>query len=253
MIDSHIHFTDKAYDNKQEAILTEAQALGLETMMLIGCDYEEIKKTISFLQEHDNLYGAIGYHPIEFNNVTNENLEELFYLLDKKNIVALGEIGLDYYWYPNDKEPQKELFKKQLEIADKKNIPVVIHARDALDDTYEILKEYPNVSGVIHSFSGTSEEAQKFVDLGYLIGLTGPITFKNGINQKDVAKNIALDKLLIETDGPYLTPVPYRGKINMPQYIYYVAKEIAQQKGIDVDTVLKTTTKNYKAKFLGVK
>lgn len=165
--------------------------------------------------------------------------------------MAIGEIGLDYYWYPDNKEEQEVLLRKQLDIAKALNLPIVIHAREALDDTYNVLNDYPGLTGTIHSFSGNGEEALKFIELGFVVGLTGPITFKNGDNQKDVAKKVPLDKLLIETDGPYLTPVPHRGKRNRPEYIYYVAQEIANQKGISVEEVLAATTSNFKRVFLG--
>lgn len=251
MIDTHIHITDKQYNEDRDEVLTTAKNEGVETFMAIGCDKQEVTNTLSFIKSHPEFYAAIGYHPIEFENVTDDDLKTLYEQLQEDNVVAIGEIGLDYYWYPDNKDEQEVLLRKQLDIAKALNLPIVIHAREALDDTYKVLKDYPGLTGTIHSFSGNGEEALKFIELGFVVGLTGPITFKNGDNQKDVAKKVPLDKLLIETDGPYLTPVPHRGKRNRPEYIYYVAQEIANQKGITVEEVLATTTSNFKRVFLG--
>lgn len=251
MIDTHIHITDKQYNEDRDEVLITAKNEGVETFMAIGCDKQEITNTLSFIKSHPEFYAAIGYHPIEFKNVTDDDLRTLYEQLQEDNVVAIGEIGLDYYWYPDNKEEQEVLLRKQLDIAKALNLPIVIHAREALDDTYNVLKDYPGLTGTIHSFSGNGEEALKFIELGFVVGLTGPITFKNGDNQKDVAKKVPLDKLLIETDGPYLTPVPHRGKRNRPEYIYYVAQEIANQKGITVEEVLEATTSNFKRVFLG--
>ena len=252
MIDSHIHLTDKSYKEDIDIIMKEAFEEGVETMLVIGCDAKEIEKTIPFIKKYD-VYGAIGFHPVEFKNYEEKDLIELEEKLNEDRIVALGEIGLDYHWYPNDKKEQEKLLRLQMEIAKKKNIPVIIHSREALEDTYNILKDYKPLKGVIHSFSGTSEEAKKYIDLGLLIGLTGPITFKNGENQREVAKEVSLKNLLIETDGPFLTPVPFRGKRNKPQYIRYVAEEIAIQKKCDIEEVIKETSNNFKRVFLGGK
>ena len=251
MIDTHIHITDKQYNEDRDEVLTTAKNKGVETFMAIGCDKQEITNTLEFVKSHPEFYAAIGYHPIEFGSVTDDDLRTLYEQLQEENVVAIGEIGLDYHWYPENKEEQEVLLRKQLDIAKALNLPIVIHAREALEDTYNVLKDYPGITGTIHSFSGNCEEALKFIELGFVVGLTGPITFKNGDNQKDVAKKVPLDKLLIETDGPYLTPVPHRGKRNRPEYIYYVAQEIANQKGITVEEVLEATTSNFKRVFLG--
>lgn len=251
MIDSHVHLTNEQYKEDLNELLNKVKEEGLKTALVIGCDQEEINNTITLLKEEEWLYGALGYHPCEFEKVTDEMLEELEQQLDSKGVIALGEIGLDYHWYPDNKEEQKELFIKQLEIARKKDLPVIIHARESLDDVYDILKDYSDLRLVVHSFSGNYEEAKKFLDLGFYLGITGPITFKNGENQKDVARNIDLDRLLIETDGPFLTPVPFRGKRNEPQYVYYVAEEIAKQRGISIEEVVERTTNNFKRLFLG--
>ena len=250
MIDSHIHLANKQYE-EPEKIIKEMDERNLEGMLLIGCDEDEIKRVIKMVKPENKVWAAIGYHPIEFKNVTNELLESLKEQLNEKNVIALGEIGLDYHWYPEKPIEQSILFEKQLQIAKELDIPVVIHSRDALSETYDILKKYAPLKGVIHSFSGNAQEAKEFIDLGLLIGITGPITFKNEINKKEVAKEIDLEYLLIETDGPYLTPVPFRGQLNQPEYVQYVAQEIANQKNVDINTVIKETTNNFKRVFLG--
>lgn len=251
MIDSHIHITDKQYKSDLDEVLINAKKHGVTTFMAIGCDQQEISNTLDFIKKHPQYVAAIGYHPIEFANVTDDMLRQLYEQLQTPNVVAIGEIGLDYHWYPDNQEEQKKLLRKQLQIAQALDKPIVIHAREALNDVYAILQEFPGLTGTIHSFSGDAQEAQKFIDLGYVVGLTGPITFKNGQNQKDVAKNVSLSKLLIETDGPYLTPVPFRGKRNLPEYIYYVAEEIAKQKEISTEVVIEQTTQNFNRIFLG--
>ena len=244
MIDSHVHLTNEQYKEDLNELFNKAKEEGLKTALVIGCDQEEINYTITLLKEEEWLYGALGYHPCEFKKVTDEMLEELEQQLDSKGIIALGEIGLDYHWYPDNKEEQKELFIKQLEIARKKDLPVIIHARESLDDVYDILKNYRDLRLVVHSFSGNYEEAKKFLDLGFYLGITGPITFKNGENQKDVARNIDLDRLLIETDGPFLTPVPFRGKRNDSSNVRYVAQKIADVKGMTLEKVADVTYEN---------
>ena len=250
MIDSHIHLANKQYDNP-EKIINEMIERDLEGMMVIGCDEDEIKNVLNLVRSKEKVWAAIGYHPIEYKNVTQEMLDKLEEQLSYENVIALGEIGLDYHWFPAKPIEQSDLFEKQIKIAQKLDLPIVIHSRDALEETYTILKKYAPLKGVIHSFSGNASDAKKFIDLGLLIGITGPITFKNEYNKKEVAREIDLEYLLIETDGPYLTPVPFRGKINQPEYVKYVAQEIANQKNIDVNTVILETTKNFKKIFLG--
>lgn len=249
MIDTHIHLADEQYSDDVDEIIKNFVADGNQ-LMIIGCEECHFKKVIELANKYE-VYGAIGFHPIEFENVCEEQLIELKNIISSEDrIIALGEIGLDYYWYPENKEEQKVLFEKQLNIAEELNIPVVIHARDALDDTLDILKQHPKITGVIHSFAGDSEMAKKFIDIGFLIGITGPITFKNGYSQRDVAANINLENIIIETDGPYLTPVPFRGKRNEPQYIEYIAEAIATEANTTTDYVLKQTEINFISKFL---
>lgn len=243
MLDTHIHLTDQQYDNIRNDIIKE-YFVNDNNVMLIGCEKQAFETTI-FLAQRLKSYCAIGFHPIEFENINFSDLKMLENLLINNKVDFIGEIGLDYYWFPNNKEEQKKLFRYQLRLAEKYNKPVTIHSRNALDDTYEILKEFPQVRGIIHSFSGDINQAKKFIELGYLLGISGPITFKNGINQQKVVKNFNIENFILETDGPYLTPVPYRGKINKPNYITFIAEKIGHIKNIPTYKILEITKKNF--------
>jgi len=251
MIDSHIHLTNHQYTEDIENIIKVSKEKGVTKVIVIGCDEESFSKTIEFGNENkDWVKIALGWHPVDVKSWDNEIINKIKKQYEiNPNLVAIGEIGLDYHWHPEEKEEQKKIFRKQIELAQELDLPIIIHARESYQDSYDILKEYAPVRGVMHSFADDLEMAKKFVDLGMKIGLSGPITFKNGQNQKDVAKGINLGNILIETDGPYLTPVPYRGKRNLPEYIEYVADEIALQKGIEKEEVLRETEKNTRELF----
>lgn len=238
MIDVHIHLTHEKYEDVDK-IIKEAKENGIKNVLLIGCDENEIKKSIELNKKNDGFMKmAAGYHPIEVRNIDDKSLIELETIIKRNDfIIALGEIGLDYHWYPEEKEEQKELFKKQLILAKKLNIPYIVHSREASDDTLEIIKEVKYYNGVMHSFAENYENAKRFLDLGMYISISGPLTFKNGHNQKDVIKNIDINKLLVETDGPFLTPEPFRGKVNHPMYVSYIVEEIANIKGLEVELV----------------
>lgn len=244
MIDSHIHLTHEKYEDI-DTVIKIAKQSGVTQVVSIGCNYEEFKRVLKLKKQYpDFIHAAIGWHPVEVKTYKDEYLAFVEQEIIAKNICAIGEIGLDYHWYPEEKELQIQVFEDHLKLAKKYDFPIIIHAREAYDDTYEILKKYAPIKGIMHSFASDEILAQKFIDIGLEIGISGPITFKNGQSQKDVAKNIDLEKLHIETDGPYLTPVPYRGKTNQPEYIKYVAQEIAFQKDISLDDVLSQTEKN---------
>ena len=195
------------------------------------------------------LFAAIGIHPSEAKTYTTEVEKEIYEKLKNEKVIAIGEIGLDYYWEQETKELQKEVFRKQLKIAEELQIPVLIHDREAHEDTFNILQEYNLKDVVFHCFSGNSEFAQKCIEKGYYIAIGGVVTFKNAKDLKEVAKITPLDKLLLETDAPYLAPVPFRGKLNTPAYLKYIAQEIANIKDIDVEEVKTNTTQNAKRIF----
>lgn len=229
IVETHIHLNHEQYDEDLNEVITRAKEAGVGLMVDIGCEPHSIERSIEIAKKYDGVKSVIGLHPVD----VSDSSEELLFKIEKlaegnKEVIAIGEIGLDYHWYPEQAEQQKELLHKQIQIAERLKLPVVIHSRDAYDDCYEILSQYPSVTGVIHSFSDNYAMAEKFINIGYMIGIGGPVTFKNGHNQKEVVSKIDLTKLVVETDGPYLTPTPYRGKRNEPSYIPYIIDEISK-------------------------
>lgn len=245
MIDTHIHLNDEQYDFDLAQVIQRSKDAGVEKEIVICCDIEGMRRGLEIKKEYgDYIAIVMGYHPVDVSKLPEDYLEILETNMTKTNVVAIGEIGLDYHWYPEEKEEQKKLFVELLEVAKKHDLPYVIHARESYDDCYEILKEFGYFNGVLHSFSDDYESAKRFLDLGLYIGITGPITFKNGQNQRDVVSNMDLDRLVIETDGPYLTPVPFRGKRNESKNLEYICEEISKLRGMSIDEVKKKTTEN---------
>ena len=231
MIDTHCHLD--CFDNIDEVVKC------MDGIMITS-GYNDVsnKKVLELVEKYENVYGTLGIHPEE----VDENFDISFIENNLKNnkIVAIGEIGLDYHYKDDNKEKQKEVFKLQLDLAQKYDLPIIVHSRDAIFDTYNILKEY-NLRGTIHCFSSGTDMAQKFINLGYKIGIGGVVTFKNGKKLKEVVNNIDIKNMLIETDSPYLSPEPYRGKINEPKNVFYVLKEVANIKGISYNEALNIT------------
>ena len=241
-IDTHCHISKEDYSDI-DLLAKENIDNKVNKVIVSGCTKESIVETLELIDKYDSLYATIGYHPSEVNITTDEDLVLLEEQLKHKKVVGVGEIGLDYHYGKEDIDKQKELFRKQLSIAEKNNLPVVIHSRDATQDTINILKEYPNVVGDIHCFSGSLETARIYINMGYYLGIGGVVTFNNS-NLSDVVKEIGLDRILLETDAPYLTPEPYRGKVNSSKYIPVIAEKIANILNISVDEVANTTTNN---------
>ncbi len=252
IVETHIHLNHGQYDDIEQVVM-RAQEAGVTHMLDIGCEPHTLDLSIKISEQYDNVKSSIGLHPVDVSMRTDELIEKIEKLAtDSDQVIAIGEIGLDYHWYPEQKEEQKKLLHEQMKIAEKLQLPVVIHSRDAYEDCFEILSQYPTVTGVIHSFSDNYEMAQKFVDLGYYIGIGGPVTFKNGHNQKEVVSNIELNKLVIETDGPYLTPTPFRGKRNEPAYLTHILNEIISLRDEDAKTVEETIYNNSFQLFKGL-
>lgn len=240
-IDTHCHISKNYYDDINE-IITDSKNNGLEKIIISCCAVEDIEESLNIINNYDNVYATFGYHPDQIDKVCDEDLKRLETLIKtNQKIVGIGEIGLDYH-YGTDKEKQKKLFKEQLKIAQRLNLPVVIHSRDATKDTIDILKMY-NVSGVIHCFSGSLETANIYISMGYKLGIGGVLTFKNSKLYK-VIENINLENIVLETDSPYLTPEPYRGKTNSSKYIPIIAKKLAEVKKVSIEEVAKITTNN---------
>ena len=245
-IDSHAHLCCKDFENEFDQLFEKFKETNIERVMIVCCDKSDLIKALQHQKNNDKFDIAYGFHPSDIKTIDDSDIEELEQYLINNKIVALGEIGLDYYWDKENIGKQKEFFIKQIKLANKLDLPIIVHSRDAALDTYDILKEYDKKGkGIIHCYSSSYQMAQMFIKLGYLISLAGPVTFKNALVPKEVAKNIDLKKLLIETDSPYLTPHPNRGKRNDSSNVVYIAQMIAELKEIDVIEVMEQTTKNY--------
>ena len=244
--DSHCHLYDEYYDNLDN-ILKISEDNKVNRFINNGCDSNTNKEVLDKVSKYDNMYGTLGIHPEYVDNYTDEDILFIKSNLNNKKIIAIGEIGLDYHYTKENKEKQIELFESQLKLAEASNMPVIIHSREATLDTINTLKKY-NVRGVIHSFSGSLETAKEYMKMGFLIGVNGVITFKNA-NLKDVIKEIPLEHLVLETDSPYLTPEPFRGKQNNPGHILDIAKYVSELKDISLEELSNITNKNLNKMF----
>ena len=225
-IDTHCHLSKEDYDDIEE-VIKENRENHVDKIIISGCTKDTIIESLEIANSYDDVFVTIGYHPSECSITTDEDLELLKDQLRSSKVVGVGEIGLDYHYGREDILLQQELFRKQMEIAEQLHLPVVIHSRDATLDTISILKEFPNVKGDIHCFSGSLETARIYINMGYMIGIGGVVTFKNS-KLYQVVEEIGLDNILLETDAPYLTPDPYRGKKNSSKYLSYINNKIAE-------------------------
>ncbi|MEK4027407.1 MULTISPECIES: TatD family hydrolase [Bacillaceae] len=246
LFDTHVHLNAEQYNEDIEEVIERARAAGVETMVVVGFDRPTIQKALELIEKYEFLYASVGWHPVDAIDMEEEDLAWLEELAAHPKVVALGEMGLDYHWDKSPKDVQKEVFRKQIQLAKKVKLPIIIHNREATQDIVEILKEEgaEEVGGIMHCFSGSVETARECVAMNFYISLGGPVTFKNAKKPKEVAVDIPLDNLLIETDCPYLAPHPYRGKRNEPAYVKLVAEQIAELKGMDYEEVARITTEN---------
>ncbi|MGG0719517.1 TatD family hydrolase [Robertmurraya massiliosenegalensis] len=251
LFDTHAHLNAEQFEDDVEEVITRAQENGVENMVIVGFDRPTITRAMELVEQYDFMYASIGWHPVDAIDMTDEDLAWIEELSSHPKVVAIGEMGLDYYWDKSPKEVQKEVFRKQIQLAKRVKLPIVIHNREATADIVDILKEEgaAEVGGIMHCFSGSVEVAQECLQMNFYISLGGPVTFKNARKPKEVAEAIPLDKLLIETDCPYLAPHPYRGKRNEPSYVKLVAEQIAELKGISYEEVAEITTANAKKLF----
>ena len=252
LIDTHCHLNSEELLDDIEFCMKEAETAGVNVFVVVGWDKESSFKAVELANKYINVYASVGFHPSDINGVTESDYKEVMELLKNDKVVALGEIGLDYYWEKDSqqREMQKEWFKKQIITANAYNKPIIIHNRDAFEDCLKILNEHPPIaSGVMHCYSGSVDFLQEVLRLGLYIGLDGPVTYRNAKTPKEVAKVVPLDKLLIETDCPYLTPHPFRGTLNSPKYLRLIAEEIAILKEVKLSEIEKATTKNAKRLF----
>lgn len=249
LIDTHVHLNADQYEGEVDDVITRAKENGVEKFVVIGFDRKTIQRTMDLIEEYDEVYGVIGWHPVDAIDCTDEDLEWIESLASHEKIVAIGEIGLDYHWDKSPKDVQETVFIKQIELAKRVNLPIVIHNRDAEEDAIRILEENDakTVGGIMHSFhNGTDEQIDRVLDMGFYVSLAGVITFKNAKRPKEVAQYVPLNRLVVETDAPYLTPHPYRGKRNEPKLVRLVAEELAELRGISIEEVEKATTENAK-------
>ena len=246
-IDTHCHLSNEDYDDIDLVIKENRENL-IDKIIISGCTRETIIESLELAKKYDDIFVTIGYHPSEVSITTDEDLKLLEEQIQYKKVVGIGEIGLDYHYGKEDILEQKELFIKQMRLAEKYNLPVVIHSRDATEDTINILKMFPKVRGDIHCFSGSLEVAKIYISMGYMIGIGGVLTFKNS-NLYKVIQEIGLNNILLETDSPYLTPEPYRGKKNSSKYIPLIAKKISEILDVDISKVSCITLKNTCALF----
>lgn len=250
IFDTHAHYDDEAFDEDREALLNSMKEGGVGRIVNIGANMETSQRTVELTGQYDFMYGAVGVHPSDTGDMTQDDIETLREWSREPKILAIGEIGLDYHYPEPAREIQKNWFIRQLMLAQEENLPVVIHSRDAAADTLEILKEYGRgLGGVIHCFSYTKEMAAEYVKLGYYIGIGGVVTFKNARKLAEAVEVIPLERLVLETDCPYLSPEPHRGTRNSSLNLTYVAQTLAQLKGVSYDEIIGQTEQNAQAMY----
>ncbi|MFA5523198.1 MAG: TatD family hydrolase [Tissierellales bacterium] len=251
LIDSHAHLDDSRFDKDRDSIIKDLKNQGIELVINPGADVASSVKAVSLAKEYKNIYAAVGVHPHDAKDMNDTTLQLLSSLANNEKVVAIGEIGLDYHYDNSPRDVQRKWFIEQIVLAKKLKLPIIVHEREASQDMYNILKQEAdgNLTGVLHCYSGSLEMAKEYMKMGFYISFAGPVTFKNSRISKEVAKNIPLDRILIETDSPYLTPEPKRGKRNEPLNVRYVAAMIAELRGLPFEEVAVSTSKNVKSLF----
>ena len=250
LFDTHAHYDDEAFDADRDAVLTALPGQGVGLVLNPGCDVESSRKAVQYAAAYPHVYAAVGIHPENCGGYTAGDLAVLEKLAQQPGVAAIGEIGLDYYWAENPpRELQQQVLRDQLALARELALPVIIHDREAHADTLAIIREFPGITGVFHCFSGSPEMAQELLKLGWYLGFDGPVTYKNARRAPEVAAVTPLGRMLIETDSPYMTPVPYRGKRNDSGYVHLVAEKLAEWKGVTPEEMARITTENGKRLF----
>ena len=252
IFESHAHFDDDAFDEDRDSLLESLRENGIEYVINVGASMESTERTFALAKKYPFIYGAVGVHPTDTLPITEKDMDRLKELAADEKVVAIGEIGLDYYWDEPDREIQKRWFRRQIELSREVNLPIIIHSREAAKDTLDILHEMAEgeYRGVMHCFSYSPEIAKEVTKMGFYIGVGGVCTYKNAKKLVEVVEEIPLERILLETDCPYLTPVPYRGKRNSSLYLPYVVEKIAEIKGISTEEVERVTYENGMKLFL---
>jgi len=257
MIDTHCHLNFYQYDADRPDVIQRARDAGVRQVIIPGTDVTTSREALQLAADYDQIFAAVGIHPNETASFDEEQLAQIRSLSQQGGVIAIGEIGLDYHWDKSPKATQAAAFRAQLQLATERQLPVIIHNREASADVLPILEEWVKTlpgtlqgrPGVLHSFSADNDYAKRALDAGFYLGFTGPITFRKADDLRDIARQVPLDRILVETDGPYLTPHPYRGKRNEPAYIPYIVAQLAQLHGLSADEIARRTTENAERLF----
>lgn len=248
IFDTHSHYDDDWFESDRNELLSSLQSKGVTSLVSCGCDIKSTQINYELSQKYDFVYFAAGFHPENLEGASLDDLKKIKAFTQNDKCVAIGEIGLDYHWMASDKETQKKFFTRQIELANELDMPVIVHDREAHGDTLDILKEL-KPKGVLHCFSGSKEMAREIIKLGMYIGLNGVVTFKNARKSLEVVREIPIERLVLETDCPYLAPTPLRGKRNNSSYIPYIAEKISEVLSMDTQELLDITNKNAKSLY----
>ena len=247
--DTHAHLDDKAFENDREALIEGLRDAGVELVLNPGCDEESSRNAAALAERYEIIWFAAGIHPEELTDYNDDSLGRTLSLTEEAKCAAIGEIGLDYYWDDSQKERQQELFHRQLSFAREKDLPVIVHDREAHGDCLSIVRQYPGLRGVFHCYSGSAETARELLRLGWYLGFDGPVTYKNARKLPEVLAVCPPERILLETDSPYLSPVPNRGKRNDPRNLTYICTKVAEFKGMDPEEFAAITLQNGKTLF----
>ena len=253
IIDTHAHYDDEAFNEDRDELLNNVEDTDIKRVVNIGASMESSRVSLLLAHKYKFVYAAVGVHPSSSEEIDSESILKLEEMLSDEKCVAVGELGLDYYYDAPKKEIQKKAFLAQLDLARKYNLPVVIHSRDAAKDTFDILKKFEGIGGIIHCYSYSKEMAREFIRLGYLLGIGGVVTFKNAKKLEETVKDISFDNFVLETDCPYLAPVPNRGKRNSSLNLTYIIDRISEIKGVSRDFIIKKTFENAKRLYSKMK
>ena len=249
LFDTHAHMNDPAFDEDREEVLLSLAGKGVGAMLNVGCCLDSSRDCIAMAEKYPFVYASVGSHPDSADEVNEEVIEAYRRMAQHPKVMAIGEIGLDYYYETIPREIQQKAFRMQMALAKELNMPVIVHERNAHDDGMRIVKEFKGVTGVFHCYSGSAEMARQLVDMGWYIGFTGVLTFKNARKAVETAERIPLERIVLETDCPFMAPEPHRGKRNDPGFLPYMAQRLAEIRGISVEEVIRVTTQNAKALY----
>ena len=249
--DTHAHYYDRAFDADRDDVLAALPAAGVDLALCPGCDLESSRRSVALAEQYPHLYAAVGFHPENLEGARLSDLAEIEAMAAHPRVKAIGEIGLDYYWEkdPDRRRIQRDFFSAQLSLAEQLDLPAIVHDREAHRDSLEMVRAHPNARGVFHCYSGGVEDAKTLVIMGWMVSFTGVVTFKNARRALEVIEWLPMDRIMIETDAPYMAPEPYRGRRNDSRYVFRMAEAIAQVKGLTAEEVGRITTENGKRFF----